>query len=265
MLCIPLAAMRISTLNHQPRGTYLVTLTTTLAHHLPWHWIVSMPVPVPPEESDFSKLFVPEQQPVPPVLRETQMYFISTYPPLGGISQVPAGEVVFYLQLQVHQSLAKEPWEVALWHSSGDGASGGEWAETTLSTSRKHQVPSNLQTMDQAVVTLHFTGNLPIHSTVHFTVKFRQSGIRPWRWVRDELKIGDGLLLVEGESASKSISTDLPSLISGFNPVLRWRSEPSQCPDTLLWSIDAPVEAVKEDASALADITLGLPWGGFSR
>ncbi|KAK4447603.1 raffinose synthase Sip1 [Podospora aff. communis PSN243] len=188
---------------------------------------------------------------------------IATYPPLEQVSQLHGPEVTFTALLEVPAQLAAEPWELALWHSSGGGKA-GEWVETKFLRDEKGLREGELHGSSDDLERLYFTTDpVPVRSTTSFTVKFRQGLDHDWRWIRDEQGIGDGVVIVEGSADEKE--EDLPDLIRGLNPDLGWRSHMSQCPNTQLWSVQASVPGVAGDTSAFADVTLGVPWGDFIR
>ena len=208
----------------------------------------------------FQSVFIPKQKPAPPPVPEDKMAFISTYPPLGQVTQLKGGVIEIVAVLEVPQFLENAPWQLALWHSG----EGGEWVETPLTLSQ-HGNPSSLQLSNDKLSRLYFTTRLSIQSSLSFTLKFRQQSEHEWRWIRDEQHVGDGFIIIDGKPTLEVISDNLSDLIHDLNPNLKWKSLLSQCPGTRLWSVEHPVNAVENDKSALLDIPLGVPWGKFLR
>ncbi|EGZ77960.1 glycoside hydrolase [Neurospora tetrasperma FGSC 2509] len=101
-------------------------------------------------------------------------------------------------------------------------------------------------------------------STLNFTIKFRQGPDHDWRWVRNEQGLGDGYIVVDVGAPEGSDDEDLPDLIHGLNPSLKWSPHLSQCPGTRLWTIEVPVDGAQDDDnSTFSHVPLGIPWGGF--
>lgn len=212
----------------------------------------------------FQAVFIPKQRPPPePQPENVTMASVSSFPPLGQVTQLKNGDVEFIAVLEVPESDGSSPWEVALWHSKASDE-GEEWVEHRLSPSGPDAVPSTLQAAT-GNSRLYFGGKLTIESNLKFTVKFRAGPDQEWRWIRDETGMGDGIVIVNDNLDQKDTETGLPDLIQGFNPDLKWQSHLSQCPGTRLWSVEAPVDAAKDEDSTIVDVPLGVPWGGFLR
>lgn len=219
------------------------------------------------EPSDFAEtfqaVFIPKQRiPPEPLSDSITMALASTYPPLGQVTQLRSSEVDFTAVLEVPESDASRPWEVALWHS--DYANEAEWTEHPLSPSKLNAIPSDLQAASD-ISRLYFDGQVTLKSSLRFTVKFRAGPDQDWRWIRDEAGMGDGTIVINDNLDQKDTETGLPDLIAGFNSDLKWKPHMSQCPGTRLWSVEAPVDAAHGEDSAFADVPLGTPWGGFLR
>ncbi|KAK3945452.1 raffinose synthase Sip1 [Diplogelasinospora grovesii] len=213
-------------------------------------------------EPVFQVAFIPVQKQITTVKPDELKAFISTYPPLGQVTQVKKGDVTFQAVLDVEKHMSQEAWEVALWHSNGDGQ---EWIEVPLELG-KDQRPSSLQFDDNNLERLHFSVTLRGQSSMHFTLKFRPSPQNDWMWVRDHQDTGDGVVIVDkGSIQEKTSGDDLPDLIQNLNPDLKWKSQMSQSPGTRLWSIETSVDGAKDDQSGYADVPLGVPWGQFIR
>lgn len=213
----------------------------------------------------FQAVFIPKQKPPPDPVSPDMMASVSTYPPLGQVTQLKSGDLSFVAVLEVPESRGNDPWEVALWHSGTSGQEQEqEWTEHGLAPSGQDQAPSAVQASNDTS-RLYFAGKLSVQSLLNFTVKFRPGPDQPWRWIRDEMSMGDGSIVINDGLDENDAKTDLPDLIQDLNPDLKWKSLMSQCPGTRLWHIEAPVAASQNDQSAIADIPLGIPWGGFLR
>lgn len=188
--------------------------------------------------------------------------FVATYPPAGQVTQLQSPSVVFHAVLEVPCELAAEPWQVALWHSAGQE---GEWSETEFMPGSADLRPAELHEPKDGTARLFFTLRLTVRSALSFTVKFRSGPDHVWRWIRDDLGVDDGMVVVNENPTRESGPEDLPDLIRDFNPDLKWKKRMSQSPGTRLWSVQAGVDGAKDDESAFAEIPLGVPWGRFLR
>ena len=212
------------------------------------------------EKEDFEFVYyVPKQKPAPAGVNMGAS--VSTCPPLGQVTQLRDGAVNFVAVLETDESRSKEPWQVALWHSSKNDSS--EWTETLLSPTDK--VPSSLQVVDSSLIRLYFGVQVPVISSLTFTVKFRAGPEEPWKWIRDELGMGDGTIVINSRTTTEAISEDFGSILTDLDANLRVKPAMSQCPNTRLWVIEGAVPAADGDNSAYADIKLGVPWGSYLR
>lgn len=192
--------------------------------------------------------------------------FIATYPPLEQISQIQSSDVVFTAVLEIPHNLAAEPWQLVLWHS---GKYGEEWVEAAFRLGERGMQSRILHEDSEALTRLYFTtAALRVGSSMSFTVKFRQGPNHPWRWIREEQGLSDGIVISNSVPVEEGDSGDLPDLIHNLNPDLDWKSRMSQCPNTRLWSVEAAVDAAgdsPDEASAFTNVPLGIPWGSFLR
>lgn len=212
----------------------------------------------------FQAVFIPKQKPPPGPLPEgTIMASVSTYPPLGQVTQLRTGGVSFVAVLEVDKSHASSPWEVSLWYSDGTDES-QEWVEHRLGLTDARRIPSNLQAVHSAS-RLYYGAKVSIKSPLRFTVKFRSGPDQEWRWIRDEAGMGDGTVIINDNLDKRDTESKLSDLIQGLNPAFKWKTLTSQSPSTRLWSIEAPVDAAEGEKSKVVDLPLGIPWGGFLR
>lgn len=183
-----------------------------------------------------------------------------TFPPLGRVSQVKNQTITLSVVLEVADGDVEKPWEICLWHSSGEQP----WEETRLSSSPSADAPKFFQLDGAKHRYLSYSVALSLISSLRFTIKYRPSPTQSWLWARDEFGSDDGLVLLNMES-QRPLTNDISTVIQGLNPDLKVKSVASQTPRTQLWTIEAAVPPAGDDVSAYADIELGTPWGGFIR
>ncbi|GJC85070.1 putative galactinol--sucrose galactosyltransferase 6 [Colletotrichum liriopes] len=209
----------------------------------------------------FQAVFVSKQKPAPEPIVDAMKAIIQSYPPLGQYTQASTGRLTVTAVLEIPTSRASEPWEVTAWHSS-DGA---EWAETALARVPDENAPTTLQTVPDHVRRLFYSASVAFNKSFQFTLKFRHSNSEPWRWTRDELGVGDATVVLNAKPVLESVSERFDDLVPGLNPAWEVKSLMSQCPGTRLWSLKTAIDGVEGDESKLANIPLGVPWGGFLR
>lgn len=185
---------------------------------------------------------------------------IHTFPPLGRVSHAKSHIIAFSVLLEFADADAEKPWEICLWHSSGEQP----WEETTLQLAPRTESLTFLQPESLSDKHASFSAALPVVSPLHFTFKYRSSPTQPWIWARDELGVEDGLITPNTNSLHP-LTDNLSSVIRGLNPKLKVKSVTSQTPRTQLWSIEATVAPASDDVSSYGDVELGIPWGGFIR
>ena len=220
-----------------------------------------MSVVKPHEDDDiFRGQHSAKQNPVAPPVASDMAVFLATYPPLGQVTKAKQLGTVIHAILEVPKDLATEPWQLLLWHCNGEGG----WTETTFVSGELDNYPPALDEADKVPARLYFTSKIAVTSSVNFTVKFRQSPSHDWRWIRGEQGLDDGTVVLDSNPAQDSDAKDLPDLIRFFNRDLKWKSVLSQTPRTRLWSIEIGVKGAEKDESAIADVSLGIPWLGGS-
>ncbi|KAI1479328.1 glycoside hydrolase family 36 protein [Daldinia eschscholtzii] len=186
---------------------------------------------------------------------------ISSYPPLGQVTQFKDKTFQFIALLEVDTVYAEDPWEVAVWHSSSDT----DWTEKLLSPISVDNSPSSLQFVKHSRTLLYFGAPFSVSTSLKFTLKFRNGHNQPWRWSRKVSGTDDGIVLINPSSPSNKTDTSLSNIIQGLNPELIVAAAESQTPNTELWTVRASVNPARDDHSAYADVDLGTPWGGALR
>ncbi|KAK8132479.1 glycoside hydrolase superfamily [Apiospora kogelbergensis] len=209
--------------------------------------------------TEFQAVFIPKQKPPPEPSTEDMGVSLSSYPPLGQVTQLKAGNGRFTVLLEVEKNDADQPWEVAAWHSSD----GDEWKEEPMTPLKEGLGSTSIQGVETDNIRIYFTSSFSVSSNLNFTFKFRKGPDEPWRWARDQMSIGDGAVVVNPERALGT--TDFADVVKDLNPDLKIKSHMSQSRGTELWSIEAPVGAAKGEDSTYADTRLGTPWGGYLR
>lgn len=215
-------------------------------------------------EADYHSFHIPIQKSFANLNLLNMKAFVSSYPPLGQVTQIDTSTKLFTVLLAVDESRANEQWQVSLWHNT----EGSDWKENTLAQQVEASAhPTYLQRFsNEGLKYLCFTAPLSITQTTTFTVKFRNSSDQSWKWVKDHQGAQDGVVISKKVTSQDAISNSLEQYIEGLNPALNYENHRSQSPGTTLWSLEATIEAAGEK-SALKDIKLGLPWGvgKFSR
>ncbi|KAJ3555383.1 hypothetical protein NPX13_g10365 [Xylaria arbuscula] len=185
---------------------------------------------------------------------------LCTFPPLGRVSQVKRQAISFSAVLEADDHEPEQPWEICLWYSSGEQP----WAEATMSLTEGSNSPNFLQLDNSRRPRFCYTAELPLTSTLRFTIKYRSGPAQSWSWARDELGVDDGLVILNAEN-QHTLDGDLSHIIKGLNPELKVRAVASQTPRTQLWTIEAVVGPSNDGISANLDVELGTPWGDFVR
>ncbi|ROT39552.1 raffinose synthase Sip1 [Sodiomyces alkalinus F11] len=208
----------------------------------------------------FQVLHILKQNPDPDAVEADMKAIVQSFPPLGQVTQVQEGHLSFLAVLQVPASRGEEPWQVALWQSTD----GQEWTESLLHPTSPDSAPKELQSVDASSSRLYFSVSLAARESLQFTLKFRHGENEPWRWTRDELGLGDGLVIVRTGLAA-GLPEDLNGIIKDLNPAWTVQQKMSQSPGTRLWVLETPVPAAVGDDSTYRDIPIGIPWGSYLR
>ncbi|KAG5939423.1 hypothetical protein E4U53_007811 [Claviceps sorghi] len=184
---------------------------------------------------------------------------VQSYPPLGQVTVVQSSRLSLTVILEVSAAREREPWEASLWTS----VDGDEWHDVKLGGTDHRLKPQMLQTQPAGSTFLYFSGLLSLQKCAKFTIKFRSSSDKAWRWVRDEDGLGDGTILLPcPEFLSDSCSRlQIPDLDS------EWAVTPeiSQSPGTRLWSLRCLINGSAGKDSSVRTVEVGTPWGSFLR
>ncbi len=225
--------------------------------------------PISPPDGNivFQAQYIPKQKGPPPSDDPSMRAFISTWPPLGQVTEIDQRTTVFTALLEVVESRVSDHWQLSLCHSESK-----EWREVPMDPLRNTAAhPTVLQTSKigpgPALSPLFFTTPLAIHLPTSFTIKLRSGADQSWKWVKGHQGSTDGIVMLKTVTSQEDISSDLGNYIQDLNPSLKSRNYRSQSPGTTLWSVEAPVEAAEGEKSTIKDIKFGLPWGDgkFSR
>lgn len=207
---------------------------------------------------EFQSLYISQQKPALPAVSENMKVCIQSYPPLGQVTLIQRNEVTLTCLLEIPNFRAIEPWEVSLWHS----VDGSEWQDMGLHRMDGSQTPRSLQEPSESTSRFYFSTTLSLKTSIQFTLRFRHGPDEEWRWIRDEQGLKDGSVVTTSASVG---SDELLKLIPDLNNEWTVSSRVSQSPGTLLWALETPISAVKEDNSTYKDIEIGTPWGSFFR
>src|SRR5690349_8293647 len=104
---------------------------------------------------------------------------ISSWPPVGQVTETLNGKIPFTVLLEADEGDASATWEVAIWYTLG----GDSWTECPLSSATIGTTESSTNTpkLVDGRYQSYFTGSLEFTSTVTFTVKFRRTGEAAWK------------------------------------------------------------------------------------
>jgi hypothetical protein len=212
--------------------------------------------------------YIPKQKGPPASNSPSMKAYISTYPPLGQVTQIEKSTSVFTALLEVDESRVSDPWQVSLWwHSEGEECRESPMDPLRNASSHPTSLQASKSTSGSALHRLYFTTPLAIHLPKTFTVKFRNGSDQSWKWLKDHQGTQDGIVMLKTITSQDAISPNLEDYVQHLNPVLKWKNYRSQSPGTTLWSVEAPLEAADGEKSNIEDIKFGLPWGQgqFSR
>jgi hypothetical protein len=187
---------------------------------------------------------------------------ISSYPPLGQVTQVKTNNIHFTVLLEVGNDDATQPWQVALWCSTNESTI---WTTRELVSSEDESAFSSTNIVNSDKARLYFRGTHNVPSISSFTIKYRKNSLEDWSWVKDDQSMDDGTIIVNPEDVIGCSSTPFSDIFNHLDPGIRVRSTMSQSPATELWTLEVGVGPAHGEGAGSADFRLGKPWGHWSR
>lgn len=187
---------------------------------------------------------------------------VHCWPPLGEPTVIPFGQnkVLCTVVLETDGKSEKN-WEVELWQ----GLAGEEWRSTAMQYVCEDRINGEEETVLSVGAYLtkakKHVFNLEIQrppsgqSHTQFTVKFRSTSVRIWKWVKDQLSVSDGSIY--WQQGSKP-SNDFHYYIHGTSQAVKVTDARPQTPDSLLWELSCPVGGADGRDSCFEVHTLGL-------
>ncbi|PNY24554.1 galactinol-sucrose galactosyltransferase 6, partial [Tolypocladium capitatum] len=206
--------------------------------------------------TEFKEIYISEQRSAPPPVPEDMKVQLQSYPPLGQVTPVGSGETTLTAVLEIPQHREQESWEVALWVS----LDGSEWAESILGRIDVGLGPQTLQAVPNSMSELYFACSLCFATSMQFTLKFRHEKDEPWRWIRDEQGLSDGLIVA---TSSPLTSDMLPTIIPDLDGEWKVSSCMSQSSQSQLWTLEVTIPRAYGDTSTFKDVEIGTPWGSY--
>ncbi|KAI9171730.1 Inosine-5'-monophosphate dehydrogenase [Paramyrothecium foliicola] len=205
----------------------------------------------------FQAIYIPEQK-ASPVFDENMKAVLQSYPSLAQVTSVQRGELSLTAVLEVPHNRQHEPWEVSLWCSRD----GNDWNEVILKPIAAGAVPATLHTEQASLGRSFYASSISFGKSFQFTLRFRHGAGEPWRWIRDEQGLEDGLIVAQSVPLeSKQLGDYIPNLHKEWNVASRL----SQSPRSQLWSLETDIPAADGDTPRFKDIDIGTPWGSFLR
>lgn len=195
---------------------------------------------------------------------------VQAWPPLGQVTQAPSneGHINLVALLQVPTPDAKHGWDVSLWYSVDDK----DWQESSLIPITAHDQrlhPQALDCVDPSTTRLFFGNEFNFKRSLRFTLRYRHSPHADWIWVRDQLDVDDGMVVVQGTDPPLE---NLHDLIQGLDAAWEVSSSLCQTPKTQLWMLEAPISRPRlnrgksdGDRSTYKDQKIGSPKTEFLR
>ncbi|KAJ6442933.1 glycoside hydrolase family 36 protein [Purpureocillium lavendulum] len=207
---------------------------------------------------EFKKIYISKQRPAPDPVAEEMKVRLQSHPPLGQVTRAEGGKLSLTAILEVPRARAQEPWEVALWLT----VDGAEWREHALDRVEIDHQPQSLHPADASLSCTYFAGGLTFSNSIQFTLKLRGGQDQPWRWIRDEQGLNDGLVVAQTPAV---LAGSLHDVIPDLSSAWKVKEHMSQAPQTKLWSLEADIANANGDASTFRDIDVGTPWGAYLR
>ncbi|KAH8710191.1 raffinose synthase protein-like protein Sip1 [Phaeosphaeriaceae sp. PMI808] len=187
---------------------------------------------------------------------------LTCHPPLGQTTTIsPDRELVRFTVLIESSSGSNRNWEVALWHNFEHV---DKWTSLNLTPSSEPSVTvvkAGQTNVQRQYYTLELPGRPTHDNHVSYTITFRSGEDKPWKWANEAFSTSDGHLIYQ---STDPVRDDLTHYIQELPPFLSISNEPSDTPETQLWSITGPVKAAAGKEPGFLNETLGIPTN-FSR
>lgn len=165
-------------------------------------------------------------------------------------------QVSFKVLVETDSKSARD-WEVQIWHDLNDAS---HWESLVLEYSSLSRLEV---TQSEGVANMQrtwFVGKLSLLASptraLSYTIRFRVGSDESWKWVHDQSRSQDGVLLFQQASFGKH---DLGYYFNHLGPEFSVEKVTSEVPDTLLWSVTANATRAQGDASGMSYHVLGLP------
>lgn len=195
---------------------------------------------------------------------------ITSWPPLGQVTQLKTGKIDFTVYLGTDEAGLADSWEVVIWYSDGQSA----WKELPLlqaAVAKGKHLPIFNKSEEQHPWIV-FAGSLDATLSFRFTIKFKNLSEPGWKWVRDHQGLPDAHVDVVSKSPQGVIEdieaiAALADLLGGLSTNYKAHPVESQSPGTSIWEIEVLVAAAgADDMSTITLKQLGRPFcGDFKR
>ncbi|KAL5117678.1 hypothetical protein ACEQ8H_004426 [Pleosporales sp. CAS-2024a] len=187
---------------------------------------------------------------------------LTCHPPLGQTTTIgPHTKSVRFTVLIESSAGSEKTWQVALWHNFQDPA---QWTSLTFEPVSQPSVTvvrANETHVRRQYFTLELPGRPAKHGLFSFTITFRVAKEEPWKWANEAFSTSDGHLIYQ---SAEPVQDDIAYYIEGLPSSLSIAKEPSDTPETQLWSLTGTVEPASGKKPAILNQTLGKPTD-FSR
>lgn len=205
---------------------------------------------------------------------------ITTYPPLGRTTIVPASrkQFEFTVVIESSTSLPEQPWEVAIWydHSTCYGTYNNEWR--ALSLEKVDTNPTVLyDSRNNKLHTYTFEGSLPTPfpensktykgRKVSFTVRYKISANDEWSWVHENFGTSDGEVILQPPIDPNFLGAGPVDVKNGWHT----RKLASEAPEARLYSLESSTtipygeDNAVEELKALGKVYLAHRWFALVR
>lgn len=205
---------------------------------------------------------------------------ITTYPPLGRTTIVPASrkQFEFTVVIESSTSLPEQPWEVAIWydHSTCYGTYTSEWR--ALSLEKVDTNPTVLyDNRDAKLYRYTFEGHLPTPfpensktykgRKVPFTVRYRINPTEEWNWIWENFGTSDGEVILQPPIDPNFLGAGPVEVKNGWHT----RKLTSEAPEARLYSLESTItipygeDGAVEELKTLGKVYLAHRWFALVR